>query len=212
MKADGNESASSSEARNDVVASFSVTPRRPSSFDTVRLFDYSYDSSRIGILSRTWDLGDGTTSEEALPSHRYRSDGDYTVTLTVTTSDGRTASARQSVRVATHDVSVTSINAPRVCAAGDTHSIVVRVTSGRRRETTHVELIRVARNGVREQAGVQTATVELGQSLELSFPYTFTAADAAAGPVRFEALATIVGARDAVPSDNIASTPPTVVR
>jgi PKD domain len=211
VEASDKRSTTSSDARDEVVASFAITPLRPSSLDSVRLFDFSYDPSRIGIASRTWDLGDGTSTDEPLPSHRYGDDGDYAITLTVTTSDGRTGSARQLVRVATHDVSVTRITAPRVCAAGTTHPIVVIVASARRAETVLVELIRVARNGVRERAGTQTGDVEPGHALELSFPYTFTHMDAAAGPVRFEALATIVGARDAVPCDNLASALPTIV-
>lgn len=37
-----------------------------------------------------WDFGDGTTSNSPNPGHTYSQDGDYTVTLTLTTADGCT--------------------------------------------------------------------------------------------------------------------------
>jgi PKD repeat protein len=40
------------------------------------------------ITSITWDFGDGTTSNEESPSHTYAMAGEYTVTLTVVTSEG----------------------------------------------------------------------------------------------------------------------------
>ena len=44
----------------------------------------SYD----GIISWSWDFGDGGTSAEQNPTHIYTSDGIYTVTLTVTEAGG----------------------------------------------------------------------------------------------------------------------------
>jgi hypothetical protein len=41
--------------------------------------------------------------------------------------------------------------------------------------------------------------------------YTFTSADAALGTLTFKAVATIIGAPDAIPADNTASAPPTRV-
>ncbi|MEU0336664.1 PQQ-dependent sugar dehydrogenase [Streptomyces sp. NPDC006193] len=44
-------------------------------------------------LTYRWDFGDGTTSTEANPTHRYRGNGTYTATLTAKDGTGRTGSA-----------------------------------------------------------------------------------------------------------------------
>ena len=49
---------------------------------------FTNTSSGPGTLSYLWNFGDGTTSTLANPSHVYPSKGLYTVSLTVTSSDG----------------------------------------------------------------------------------------------------------------------------
>ena len=51
------------------------------------------------IASRSWDFGDTSTSTLTNPSHQYATSGTYTVTLTVTDSEGLTDTATQSVTV-----------------------------------------------------------------------------------------------------------------
>ena len=199
-----------SEPVPDAVARFAFSPLAPSVFDTVRLFDYSYDPGRVGIATRLWRLGDGTTTDAAAPSHRYAEDGEYVVSLEVTTADGRVALAEQRVSVSTHDVTVTVVDAPEAASPGEIRRVAVSVRSRRPRETVQVELLRSTRGG-RQAIGALTRTIE-GREAEFSFEYAFTADDAAAGPLTFEALATIVGARDALPGDNVASAAPTIVR
>jgi gliding motility-associated-like protein len=64
---------------------------------------YSFtDSSLVSsgsIVSANWDFGDLTSSSAANPVHVYSSPGSYTVTLTVTTSEGCNASATSVVDV-----------------------------------------------------------------------------------------------------------------
>ncbi|MBU0703781.1 MAG: M4 family metallopeptidase, partial [Chloroflexi bacterium] len=49
----------------------------------------SYDSDGT-IVSYEWDFGDETTDSGAIVSHTYATDGNYTVTLTVTDNEGAT--------------------------------------------------------------------------------------------------------------------------
>lgn len=51
------------------------------------------------IASWAWDFGDGTTSTLVNPSHIYGAAGTYTVTLTVTTTDGCVNTITQSVTI-----------------------------------------------------------------------------------------------------------------
>jgi hypothetical protein len=49
----------------------------------VDLNRYFEDTSRYRVEERWWDFGDGTTSTESAPVHRYAAPGRYRVTLTV---------------------------------------------------------------------------------------------------------------------------------
>jgi serine protease len=52
-----------------------------------------------GIVSRAWAFGDGSTSTAANPSRTYAAPGTYAVSLTVTDTDGLTATTTQNVTV-----------------------------------------------------------------------------------------------------------------
>jgi hypothetical protein len=57
-------------------------------------------SSGRAPLAYQWDWGDGTASSGAYGSHTYSANGTYAVTLRVSDADGRTSSARGTVRMA----------------------------------------------------------------------------------------------------------------
>ena len=83
--------------------------------DTVPTANFTFDTGKYegeeisftdlstaydGIVSWSWDLGDGNTSTDQNPKHTYSQNGTYTVTLTVTDGDGSTDSVPYSVNVA----------------------------------------------------------------------------------------------------------------
>jgi PKD repeat protein len=78
---------------------FALNRATPSRDEPVQFFDFSYDPGGEGIAGWAWDFGDGSRSTQAAPQHRFSADGDYVVTLTVTTADGRAASSSQDVQV-----------------------------------------------------------------------------------------------------------------
>jgi len=191
------------------VASFSFSPGDPSSLETVQFYDYSYDPGYGQFSSRTWSFGDGTSSTNSGccgATHRYSADGDYTVTLTVTTADGRTASTQQTIHVSTHDVGITQLTVPSAARAGQTKSISATVRNSRYSETVRVDFYESVAGGYQLVGSVTQSVPAQGGKHPTAFSinYTFTTGDASAGKVVFQAVATIVGARDAFPADNTA--------
>jgi PKD repeat protein len=197
------------------VASFSA-PSDISVFETADFQDFSSDPAGLGIATRAWDFGDGTTAgNTCCTNHRYATDGDYVVTLVVTTPDGRTASATRPVSVRTHDIAVTKFSVPTSAASGQTRQLTVGLKNTRYPETVNVALYRSLPGFFGwEQVGSTTIAVPIlagGRTTPVSFSYTFTNADAAVGKVSFKAIATIIGARDPLPADNEAISTPTKV-
>ncbi len=81
------------------VAAFVLQPDRPSTASAIQLSDRSRDPLGEGIAWRVWDFGDGATGVGPSPVHRYACAGDYTVTLTLATFDGRVGRVAQVVHV-----------------------------------------------------------------------------------------------------------------
>jgi len=197
------------------VAQLGFSPFDPSSFDAVQFFSFSYDPVGIGIQSWAWDFGDGSSATGVNPTHRFAADGDYTVGLTVTTVDGRHASASQLLHVKTHDVAITKFTVPNAASAGQTRQVSVGLSNGRYPETVLVQLFKSVPGGNGFQfVGALTQFVPLvpgNHTVPFDFSYTFTPDDAAVGKVTFQAVASIQGARDAQPADNTAISLPTKV-
>ena len=83
-------------------AIFFFFPTEPTRFDNIQFIDNSIDPEGVGIQTWEWDFGDGTPpSTDIHPTHMYAADGDYSVTLTVTTLDGRMGSTTQVIQVRT---------------------------------------------------------------------------------------------------------------
>jgi PKD repeat protein len=198
------------------VANFAYNPSDPSSFDTVQFFDLSNDPGGNNFSSESWDFGDGATAPNAgcCASHRYADDGTYTARLTVTTTDGRTATTTRDVVVKTHDVAISKVGVPQVASVGQTRTISVGLTNHRYAETAQVQLFKSLAGGGWQQVGVLSQYVPVrsgNRTTDFSFSYTFAPEDAQLGKINFQAVATLQGAHDAVPSDNTFVSLPTKV-
>ena len=202
------------EAAPPPQAMISYSPQDPSRFDAINFQSSSMDPANIGIESYEWDFGDGTAGSGSSVLHTYAADGEYPVTLTVTTFDGRTASSTQTVQVLTHDVSITKINAPLSANAGQMKTITVSLQNKNAPEVVQIELFKSTSTGfVWVGTVIRTVPVLAGnRTTNINFSYTFASEDAAVGKVTFKVVATLQGARDALLADNEAiSSPPTRV-
>lgn len=85
-------------ASSPPTAAFSATPvvGDPNSF----AFDPSASTDDGSIASYSWNFGDGQTSSEMTPTHRYAVSGTYTVTLEVLDNEGLSGSVTKTVTVA----------------------------------------------------------------------------------------------------------------
>jgi PKD repeat protein len=63
------------------------------------MFDSSGSTDDAGIVSWSWNFGDGSNLSEAKPMHTYASLGNYTVTLIVADEESETDSAGATFRV-----------------------------------------------------------------------------------------------------------------
>jgi PKD repeat protein len=197
------------------VANFAHFPHDPSAFDTVHFFDSSFDPSLGEEMPHQWNFGDGTTSTVLSASHRYATDGDYPVRLIVTTVDGRIGSMSKMIQVRTHDVAIFDFSVPDATRVGRTRSITVGVSNRRYPEWVEVRLLKSTPSGGFGVVGTATQLVPAfrrNRTVPFDFSYRFTDDDLLAGRVTFQAVATILGLRDAVPTDNAVIAPATRVR
>ena len=133
--------------------------------------------------------------------------------LTVTTNDLRTATISGQVQVRTHDVTITRGIVPQSAKAGQTRQITVELNNKRYPETVEVQLYKSTQSGY-ELVGTLVLYMPVrpgNRTTVFAFSYTFTDADAALGKINFRAVANLVGARDALPTDNEAISLPTKV-
>jgi len=95
------------EATNGIFApkaSFAVVSNEP----LIANFTNTSTDSDGMIISFAWDFGDGNTSSDENVNHTYAAGGNYSVSLTVTDSDGQSETVTRSISVA----SVPSNNPP----------------------------------------------------------------------------------------------------
>ncbi|MFC4852968.1 PKD domain-containing protein [Actinophytocola glycyrrhizae] len=163
------------------------------------------------VVSAHLDFGDGTAIELAdmdTVEHQYTEDGDYTLTLSVTTADGRSATGTSVLRVESHDVGISAFTAPAKARVDTTKQITVAVTNTRYDERVTVTL-RKRTDGSGPAVGTLTQTVPKGATVTFPFAYTFGPDDV--GTVTFDAVAGFTWpAEDDNPDDNTATATTTV--
>lgn len=71
--------------------------------DDTNPFLVNFSNESINFEEAAWDFGDGETSTEDSPSHTYTEGGTYTVTLTVTNSEGESNEASQQITITDPD-------------------------------------------------------------------------------------------------------------
>jgi PKD repeat protein len=79
-------------------AMFDLSPANPALGDPVRFLDRSLPSDGV-LLSWEWDFGDGHSSRDREPVHRYLSANEFEVRLTVRDSDGLSHTTKRLVSV-----------------------------------------------------------------------------------------------------------------
>ncbi|MDX3662951.1 hypothetical protein PV646_37120 [Streptomyces sp. ID05-26A] len=198
----------------------SAYPNNPTVFTDVTLQPYTGDPRPF--VSGTVHFGDGA-SAPIVPGeqirHRYAADGDYTLSVTGTTKDGRTGTGSGTLKVDTHDVAVTAFTVPASARAGQTKSFKAMIANTRHDENVRVTLYKVggAPGGYDLEIGRSTQWVAASASGRTGFPfaYTYSAEDAAKGTVEFRVEATMPDrdwGSDAKPDDNQARATTTSVR
>jgi len=81
------------------IAAFTYVPDHPTTWDAIQFTDQSSDSDGT-VVAWVWNFGDGGSSNEQNPTHRYRLPGTYPVTLEVTDNDGLNGTTVREVEVA----------------------------------------------------------------------------------------------------------------
>jgi PKD repeat protein len=184
------------------VADFHYDPPDPNRVSTISFTDDSIDPAGQTFVSTLWYFGDGTSASGCCPNHQYAEDGDYAVTLTVTTTDGRTDNRTRIVSVRTHDVAIVSVDVPKVGIVGSTKTVSVSVASGDYTENVQVSLLRSVPGGF-ETVDLQTQTIPASTTAAFRFTYTFTSSDASLGTIAFQAHTVITDQVDPIPVDNV---------
>ncbi|MEV6876953.1 hypothetical protein [Amycolatopsis sp. NPDC051128] len=178
-------------------------PNNPSVYTDVTLAPYAGDSLGRDFVSGEVRFGDGGSAPitGAPIQHRYAADGNYRVEVTGATADGRTGTGFSTLKVDTHDVSLSDFVVPATARAGETKPIKVSVANTRHDETVTVTLYRLGEQGYYQEIGrlKQWVPAAAGRKVVFPFAFTYTAADVAAGKTSFKAVANI---EDFYPGDS----------
>jgi parallel beta-helix repeat protein len=104
-------------------ADFSFSPIDPTPYDIISFVDTSTDSDGT-VVSWYWKFGDGASSTEQNPQHKYAVADTYTVTLKVTDNLGAETETSKAILVRKVETNMTVI-APSVANQGELFTITV---------------------------------------------------------------------------------------
>lgn len=192
---------------------FRWSPGYPVAGEEIRFADDSSDTAGFAIDGWHWQFDDGTTAEGQVVFRHYARNGDYPVTLTIHTTDGRKASLTKTVHVESHDIRISRFRVPRVGIVGRLARIEVRVTSRFGPESGLVLIYRSTSNGEVELAAVPVRIPRSGHGRHATVVVKdrISAEDAVAGTVTYRVVVRYE-MPDVDPSDNQATAPPMRVR
>lgn len=159
-----------------------------------------FDSVTFGLIGYAppewichWDFGDGTMSNDCFvfQAKKYKQDGDYTVNVQVTNTEGEISSTSSVVSIRTHDVAITRFTVPQSARMGQTRQITVYVRNTRYLEKVQVELYK------NDMVWIGTLVLDVpprsaNRTTAFNFTYTFSAEDVYVGKVTFKAIAFIL--------------------
>ena len=114
---------------NNVVISLGISPVAGCAPVTT-VFTGTIVSTPEPIATYLWDFGDGTTSPLQNPSHTYNTPGSYTVTYTVTTVSGCTASGYHVLNYGNRPVSNFTYTPGTVCSGSGSVQFTNTSTNG----------------------------------------------------------------------------------
>lgn len=185
-----------------------MLPEDPGVFDQVRFGIDPGDPAGRWLSGGEVQFGDGTSAPipavqgQAEVSHKYAADGEYELTITGRTADGRSGTTTQKVKIETHDVTVSNVTAPASAKVGETGNVQVSVTNTRYAEDIVVELLRRRSDGYHSVVGTVRQHVAKDGTVVVPFTYTYSADDAALGKATLKARVRIEGRDDNNPADN----------
>lgn len=161
-------------------AAFDFTPPSPAILDPVFFADDSSDADGK-IVAWAWDFGDGRSSRERNPAHRYADPGLFAVTLTVTDDDGLTGVLRRDIHV---------VPIPELVPVGDIWALSIGIS-----DYDHVKDLQFGR-----QDAASFCTFLLDAGVPAEHVQLLTDRDAGAGIVSGVAShrATLVAVREAL--------------
>ncbi|SDF37851.1 hypothetical protein SAMN05216553_101348 [Lentzea fradiae] len=196
------------------------SPARPGVFDEIVFEIDPGDPAGRWLAGGEVRFGDGAAAAiPAVPgtatvSHRYAADGEYDLTVSGYTADGRSGSTTRKFKVETHDVTVADLVAPATATAGSTGDVTVSVSTTRYDEDIVVELLRRLPTGYWTVVGTADGHVAKNGTTVVPFTYTYTGEDAAIGKATLKARVRLASGDDNNPADNerVAETTVTATR